>query len=75
MKTNSSSSEQLRAVAIKFDPYRGFNSVREAIRYAEKQLDPVDAAKQIVTANIDWGEYGFAAEVCREIETIEINES
>ena len=66
---------ELRAVTTKFDPYRGFNSPREAIRYAEKQLDPVDAAKQIVAANIDWGEYGFAAEVCREIETIVINES
>jgi len=62
MKTSSS----------KFDPYRAFDSPREAIRCAEKQLDPVDAAKQIVAANIDWGEYGFAAEVCREIETIEI---
>jgi hypothetical protein len=57
-----------------FDPYRHFSSPSEAISYAETQPDPVDAAKQIVAANIDWGEYGFAAEVCREIETIEAHQ-
>ncbi len=39
-----------------FDPYRHFSSPSEAISYAETQPDPVDAAKQIVAANIDWGE-------------------
>jgi hypothetical protein len=56
----------------KFDPGKSFDSPHEAISYAETQPDPVEAAKQIIMANIDYGEYGFASEVCREIETIEV---
>jgi hypothetical protein len=54
-----------------FNPAKQFNSPSEAIDYAKTQPDPIEAATQIVTENLECGEYGFAAEVCREIETLE----
>lgn len=55
----------------KFDPSQQFDSVQEALDLIAKQPDQVEALKQIVCSNIDYGEYGFAAEVCRDFDTIE----
>jgi hypothetical protein len=54
----------------KFDPNQSFESATEAIELCKQQPDPRKAAMQIVNANIDMGEYGFAAEVVQEMETL-----
>jgi hypothetical protein len=55
----------------KFDPSQQFDSVQEALDLIAKQPDQVEALKQIVCSNIDFGEYRFAAEVCQDFDTIE----
>lgn len=54
-----------------FDPYRGFESPREAIEYCEKQEDSMKAMWAIAQANVEMGEYGFASEVVRESEVMD----
>ncbi len=49
-----------------FDPNRDFESVSEAVKYCEKQTNPVLALKMVACANIDQGEYGFASELIAE---------
>jgi hypothetical protein len=52
------------------DPHRGFDSPSEAIEYAKRQSDPFEAAKQIIMANIEFSEYGFASEVTDLLDTL-----
>ena len=53
-----------------FDPHRSFESPSEAIEYAKKQPDPLLAAKEIIIANIEFSEYGFAREVTDLLDTL-----
>jgi hypothetical protein len=55
----------------KFNPKQSFDSPQQAIDLCKKRKDPIEAAKQIVSENIDMGEYGFASEVVALIETLE----
>jgi hypothetical protein len=54
----------------KFDASQQFDSVNEAIDLCKTQPDSMEALKAIVLANIDIGEFGFAADLCREAETL-----
>jgi hypothetical protein len=53
-----------------FDPERQFESPDEAIEYANRQPDPLEAAKAIILSNIEVGEYGFASEVTSLLDTM-----
>jgi len=49
-----------------FSPDMQFDSVTEALEIIEIQADQMQALKDIVSANIDNGEFGFAAELIQE---------
>jgi hypothetical protein len=43
-----------------------WNSPQEALRACLKEPDPIEALKQVVCANIDYDEIGFARELLEE---------
>jgi hypothetical protein len=53
-----------------FKPDRGFDSPSEAAEYCAEFPEPEKRAMEIVQANIDMGEYGFASELVAEMETL-----
>ena len=54
------------AEAELFDATRSFESIQEAVEYCRRQECPLNALKAIVVANMDMGEFGFAADMIRE---------
>lgn len=63
-----------KATTMKFDAERDFKSPGAAIEYCRFFPEPFEAAKRIICANIDRAEYGFAAEVAGEVETLNYDE-
>jgi hypothetical protein len=54
------------------DTGRVFENVNEAIEYCREFGDnSLEAAKKLVTANMEMSEYGFASALCREAELLE----
>ena len=54
------------------DAGRAFENVDEAIVYCREFGDnALEAAKQLVVANMGMSEYGFASALCREAELLE----
>lgn len=49
-----------------FDPYRSFENPQEAVDYINEQDDPEAAAWEVIKANTEHGEAGFASEVLYE---------
>lgn len=55
----------------KFDPSKDFGSPAEAVEYCRQFQHPVECAKEIVLANIDMGEFGFASELVTEMQELD----
>ena len=54
-----------------FDPAQSWESVEEAATAILAQPDPRESLKQVVAANIDCHEFGFASELITEFSALE----
>jgi hypothetical protein len=59
-----------QAIHVSYQAFRLFDSVKQAVNYCRKQESPLFALQEIVCANIQTGEYGFASELAAEGEAI-----